>query len=61
MTKLPNRLPPVDGPAGAALWERADAVLPGGVMYLSRSADAAGRGVLPGFIATADGCRVSDA
>ncbi|MEM9566234.1 MAG: aminotransferase class III-fold pyridoxal phosphate-dependent enzyme, partial [Actinomycetota bacterium] len=47
--------------AGAALWERADAVLPGGVMYLSRSADAAGRGVLPGFIATADGCRVSDA
>ncbi len=56
----PERLPPVDGPVGATMWERADAVLPGGVMYLSRSADAAGRGVLPGFIASGDGCRVTD-
>ena len=42
------------------MWARADAVLPGGVMYLSRSADAAGRGVLPGFIESGDGCRVTD-
>lgn len=51
---------PVDGPAGQALWKRADAALPGGGIYLSRSADMAGRGVLPGFIVAAEGCRVVD-
>ena len=60
MTRSPARLPPVDGPAGTDLWSRADAVLPGGVMYFSRSADSAGRGVLPGFIASGEGCRVTD-
>jgi glutamate-1-semialdehyde 2,1-aminomutase len=53
--------PPVDGARGQALWARADKVLPGGGIYLSRSADFAGRGVLPGFISEADGCRVTDA
>lgn len=52
---------PIDGPVGRLLWERADRVLPGGGIYLSRSADLAGRGVLPGFIAGASGCRVVDA
>lgn len=52
--------PPVDGERGQALWARADKVLPGGGIYLSRSADLAGRGVLPGFIAGAEGCRVTD-
>lgn len=52
---------PIDGPEGQALWDRADRVLPGGGIYLSRSADLAGRGVLPGFIVAADGCRVTDA
>lgn len=52
---------PVDGPIGQALWARADQVLPGGGIYYSRSADFAGRGVLPGFIASAEGCRVTDA
>lgn len=52
---------PIDGPAGKALWDRADRVLPGGGIYLSRSADMAGRGVIPGFISSADGCRVTDA
>lgn len=51
---------PVDGEIGRALWDRADTVLPGGGIYRSRSADMAGRGVLPGFIAAAQGCRVSD-
>ncbi len=52
---------PIDGPHGIELWDRADRVLPGGGIYLSRSADMAGRGVVPGFIAAADGCRVTDA
>lgn len=52
---------PVDGELGRGLWDRADRVLPGGGIYLSRSADFAGRGVLPGFIAEAEGCRVTDA
>lgn len=51
---------PVDGDIGRALWEKADKVLPGGGIYRSRSADMAGRGVLPGFIASATGCRVTD-
>lgn len=52
---------PIDGPRGTDLWDRADRALPGGGIYLSRSADMAGRGVLPGFIASASGCRVTDA
>jgi glutamate-1-semialdehyde 2,1-aminomutase len=51
----------VDGPFGRALWKRADAVLPGGAVYLTRSARFAGEGVHPGFIASAEGCRVTDA
>ena len=51
----------VDGPQGRLLWSRADRVLPGGQMYLSRSAEMVGRrGVLPGFIGSASGCRVTD-
>jgi len=58
-----NSLPgasPIDGPKGRDLWDRADRVLPGGGIYLSRSARFAGDGVLPGFIADAEGCRVTD-
>lgn len=51
---------PIDGPVGAGLWARADRVLPGGGIYLTRSADMAGRGILPGFIAAAEGCHVTD-
>ncbi|MEE4300676.1 MAG: aminotransferase class III-fold pyridoxal phosphate-dependent enzyme [Pseudomonadales bacterium] len=51
----------IDGPRGRALWARADRVLPGGGIYHTRSADMAGRGVLPGFIAEARGCEVVDA
>lgn len=51
----------IDGPQGQLLWNRADRVLPGGQMYLSRSAEMVGRrGVLPGFISSATGCRVTD-
>ena len=35
-------------------------MLPGGGIYFTRSADMAGRGVLPGFIQSAQGCRVTD-
>lgn len=51
----------VDGPNAQALWARADRVLPGGSMYLTRSADFAGRGNLPGFIESGEGARVVDA
>lgn len=51
----------VDGVIGQDLWDRADRVLPGGMIYLSRSARFAGDGVLPGFIASANGCRIKDA
>ena len=51
----------VDGPAGRALWDRADRVLPGGAVYVTRSADLAGRGNLPGFVAAAEGATVTDA
>ena len=51
---------PIDGPRGTALWERADRVLPGGGIYLTRSADLAGRGVIPGFISSSQGCRITD-
>ena len=51
---------PIDGPAGRSLWDRADQVMVGGGIYLTRSADMAGRGVQPGFIATAEGCHVTD-
>jgi glutamate-1-semialdehyde 2,1-aminomutase len=51
----------IDGPQGQLLWSRADRVLPGGQMYLSRSAEMVGRrGVLPGFIGSASGCRITD-
>lgn len=50
----------LDGREAQALWSRADAVLPGGAVYISRSADFAGRGTLPGWIASADGARVAD-
>ncbi|MEM9516662.1 MAG: aminotransferase class III-fold pyridoxal phosphate-dependent enzyme [Actinomycetota bacterium] len=45
---------------GQQLWERAARALPGGGIYLSRSADLAGRGVLPGFISAASGAHVTD-
>ncbi|MDX1648347.1 MAG: aminotransferase class III-fold pyridoxal phosphate-dependent enzyme [Myxococcota bacterium] len=50
----------VDGPEGRAWWARADRALPGGGVYLTRSARFAGAGVQPGFIASAEGCRVTD-
>jgi glutamate-1-semialdehyde 2,1-aminomutase len=50
----------VNGPEARALWSRADRVLPGGGIYLSRSARFGGEGVMPGFIAEANGCRVKD-
>lgn len=50
----------VDGPKGRDYWARADRVLPGGMVYFSRSARFAGEGVQPGFIASADGARVTD-
>ncbi len=50
----------VDGPKGKAWWDRADRVLPGGMVYFSRSARFAGEGVLPGFIERAEGARITD-
>lgn len=52
---------PVNGPANEALWARTDAVIPGGGIYLTRSARFAGRDVMPSFIASAEGCRLVDA
>ena len=51
---------PIDGPIGQALWRRADRVMPSKAMFLTRSARFAGYNVLPGFIAEAEGCRVTD-
>ena len=51
----------IDGAAGEALWRRTEKVVPGGGIYFTRSARFAGRDVLPGFIESADGCRVTDA
>lgn len=50
----------VDGPIGQQLWQRADQVLPGGMVYMSRSARFAGEGILPGFVRSASGCRITD-
>ena len=50
----------IDGPRGRALWERADRVLPGGGIYLTRSSRFAGEDVLPGFFESAEGCRLTD-
>ena len=50
----------LDGPIGKSLWARADRALPGGGIYFSRSARFAGSGVQPGFISSAEGCRVTD-
>lgn len=55
----PDR-PPIDGPRGQDLWARADRVMPGKAMFLTRSARFAGFNVLPGFIARASGARVTD-
>jgi glutamate-1-semialdehyde 2,1-aminomutase len=58
-----DRTPPeggVDGLEARALWQRADRAMPGGGIYLSRSARFAGNDVQPGFIASAEGCRVTD-
>jgi len=49
-----------DGPNAQAYWERADRLLPGGGIYLTRSARFAGSGILPGFIVSGEGCRVID-
>lgn len=51
----------VDGPNARELWKRSERVLPGGGIFLTRSAEFAGRGVLPGFIDSGEGCRVTDA
>jgi glutamate-1-semialdehyde 2,1-aminomutase len=51
---------PINGPVGQSLWRRADAALPGGLVYVSRSARFAGDDVLPGFIRRAEGCRITD-
>ena len=51
---------PVNGPANTALWRRADAVIPNGGMYFTRSARFAGSDVMPGFIKAAQGCRITD-
>jgi glutamate-1-semialdehyde 2,1-aminomutase len=51
---------PINGPIGQSLWRRADAALPGGLVYMSRSARFAGDDVLPGFIRRAEGCRITD-
>jgi len=51
----------VNGPNNQALWARADVVIPGGGIFRSRSARFAGNDVLPGFIQSAQGCRVTDA
>ena len=63
MTKTSDPSPDaesVDGPRARALWSRADRALPGGGIYLTRSARFAGEDVQPGFIASAEGCRVTD-
>ena len=52
--------PPIDGPKGQDLWRRADKVMPSYAMFLTRSARYTGYNVLPGFIAGAEGCRVTD-
>jgi glutamate-1-semialdehyde 2,1-aminomutase len=52
--------PDIDGPAGKALWARADRAMPSGAMFMTRSARFAGYGVQPGFIAESQGCRVRD-
>lgn len=51
----------IDGQKGQELWARTRNVIPGGGVYFSRSARFAGKGVLPGFIASAQGCRITDA
>jgi glutamate-1-semialdehyde 2,1-aminomutase len=50
----------VNGPKNAAIWKRADAVIPGGGIFRMRSARFAGNDVMPGFIEHADGCRLTD-
>jgi len=50
----------VNGPHNTELWRRADQVIPRGGIFFSRSARFAGRDVLPGFINSAKGCRITD-
>ena len=50
----------IDGPKGRALWRRYDKVIPGGGVYSTRSARFAGEGVLPGFVADAEGAYITD-
>ena len=50
----------MNGGKNDALWERADAVIPGGGIFRMRSARFAGKDVLPGFIERAEGCRLTD-
>ena len=51
---------PVNGPKNEEMWARYDAVIPGGGVYVTRSARFAGRDVMPGFIESAEGCRLTD-
>jgi len=50
----------LEGTKEAQLWQRLDAAVPGGGIYFSRSARFAGRGVLPGFVQSAQGCQIVD-
>lgn len=50
----------VNGPHNTELWRRADQVIPRGGIFFSRSARFAGNDVLPGFIESAEGCRITD-
>jgi glutamate-1-semialdehyde 2,1-aminomutase len=51
----------VNGEKGNQLWKRADAVIPQGGIFFTRSARFAGEDVLPGFIKKAYGCHIVDA
>lgn len=51
---------PVNGSNNKALWARTDKAMPGGGIYATRSARFAGHDVLPGFIRSAEGCRITD-
>ena len=50
----------LNGPNNNALWRRADEVIPNGGIFFSRSARFAGDDVMPGFIESAEGCRITD-
>lgn len=50
----------VNGTKNTALWQRADEVIPRGGIFFTRSARFAGHDVMPGFVDSAEGCRVTD-